>query len=59
MPKHKVYKNKSWSWFYRNFINKTMSDNFFSSAEILEKQRDIITRVKRYKIKESGGTSKT
>ena len=44
--KHKVYRESSWSWFYKNFIKNTVTDNFYTPTEIIDKQKKIINKVK-------------
>ena len=49
--KYKVYRESSWSWFYRHFIKNTVNDNFYTPSEIMDKQQEIINQVKNFDIK--------
>lgn len=53
--RHKVYNKSSWSWFYKNFIHKTVNDNFYTPAEILQRHGKIIERVEEYEMKREQG----
>ena len=46
MKNNKVYPKRKWSWFYKKFIHKTVNDNFYTAAEVIEENREIIERVK-------------
>lgn len=46
--KYKVYRESSWSWFYKNFIKNTVTDNFYTPTEIIDRQKEIIERVKKH-----------
>ena len=48
--KNKVYRTEDWTWFYKNFIHKTVNDNFFTMAEVIQRKEDIINRVKNVKV---------
>ena len=48
MTSKKIYKKSSWSWFYKNFIENTVNDNFYTAVEIMSEQRDLIDRVKNF-----------
>lgn len=47
--RHKIYKPSQESWFYKTFIKNTVNDNFFTAAEVLDKEsnQDLIAKIKR------------
>ncbi len=50
MSGKKIYKKRYWSWFYKKFIKGTVNDNFYTPAEIMEKNREIIQRADKFNI---------
>ena len=52
-----AYDEDQWSWFYKKFILETVHDGHYTAPELIKKNKKIISKVEKLKIRKNHSRS--